>query len=271
MALALVVTVPVSEAELAGDVLWRLGVAAIEERAADDGFVELWTSIGDDHEAVVREAEAFPARWRWHVAEVDPAIAESWRAHAVVTWIEHDLAAVPAWLEVELPDDVLRLDIDPGATFGLGDHPTTVLTARLLREVWWPGATVLDVGTGSGILAVLAARLGAPYVRAIDIAPASVAVTRANAAANGVGEMIDVSTTPLADVEEPADIVIANLLAPMLIELADDLRRVTKPAGTLLISGILADDHDHVLAALRPLRPVATVTSDGWAAVQLRW
>lgn len=269
--LALVVTVPVSEAELAGEVLWRLGVAAIEERTGDEGFVELWTSIGDDHDSVVREAEAFPARWRWRVVEVDPEIAQSWRAHAVVTWIERDLAVVPAWLDAELPDDVIRLDIDPGATFGLGDHPTTVLSARLLRQVWWPGATVLDVGTGSGILAVLAARLGATYVRAVDINPASVAVTRANAQANGVSGVIDVSTTPLGEVDEPADVVVANLLAPALIDEADDLRRLTKPAGTLIISGILADAHEHVLEALRPLRPVTTLTSDGWAAVQLRW
>ena len=68
-----------------------------------------------------------------------------------------------------------------------------------------------------------------------------------------------------------ADRLHAALVEGGRVELADDLRRVTKPAGTLLISGILADDHDHVLAALRPLRPVTTVTSDGWAAVQLRW
>lgn len=271
MALGLVVTVPVSEAELASDMLWGLGVAAIEERGADEGFVELWTSIGDDHDTVVREAEAFPARWRWRVVEIDPSVADSWREHAVVSWVERDLAIVPAWLSPELPDDVLRLDIDPGATFGLGDHPTTVLSARLLRSALWPGATVLDVGTGSGVLAILAARLGAPFVRAIDIAPASVAVTHANAARNDVAGEIDVSNTPLAEVEEPADVVVANLLAPILIALAPELRRVTRPAGTLIISGILAADHEHVLAALRPLHAVATITKDGWAAVQLRW
>lgn len=269
--LALVVTAPVSEAELAADVLWGLGVAAIEERPSDDGFVELWTSIGDDHEAVVREAEAFPARWRFRVVEIDPAVADTWRQHAVVSWVASDLALVPAWLEADIPTSALRVDIDPGASFGLGDHPTTMLSARLLRGVIWPGATVLDVGTGSGVLAVLAARSGAPYVRAIDIAPAAVEATRANAARNGVAGEIDVSTMPLADVDEPADIVVANLLAPILIELADDLRRVTAPAGTLIISGILAEAHEHVLAALAPLRPVATETKDGWAAVQLRW
>lgn len=272
MTLALVVTVPVSEAELAADVLWGLGVAAIEERTGDHdlSFVELWTSIGDDHDSVVREAEAFPARWRWRLVEVDPAVAEAWREHAVVSWVESDLAMVPAWLPVDLPPDVVRIDIDPGATFGLGDHPTTMLSARLLRDAWWPGATVLDVGTGSGVLAILAARLGAPYVRAIDIAPAAVEATHANAARNGVAAVIDVSTTPLAEIDEPADVVVANLLAPALSELADDLRRVTAPAGTLIVSGILAASHAHVLEALAPMQVVDTVTHDGWAAVQLR-
>lgn len=271
MTLAVVLTVPSSEAELAADVLWGLGVAAIEEREPDGGFVELWTSIGDDRDLVIREADAFPERWRWRIVEVDPAVVDTWRQHAVVTWVERDLAIVPAWLDADLSADVVRVDIDPGAAFGLGDHPTTVLSARLLRAAWWTGASVLDVGTGSGVLAVLAARLGAPYVRAIDIAPAAIQATMANAVRNGVDGIIDVSATTLAEIDEPADVVVANLLAPILVDLATELRRVTAPAGTLIISGILADRHDHVLAALAPLVPVTTVTKDGWAAVQLRW
>ena len=151
--LALVVTVPASEAELASDALWALGVAAIEERRPtatadrrEDHFVELWTSLGDDVDAVTRAAEAFPKRWRWRTVELDAAVAESWRAHAVPSWVDADLVVVPAWQDVPTPPAVLRVDIDPGAAFGLGDHPTTVLSLRLLREVQWPGASVLDVG-----------------------------------------------------------------------------------------------------------------------------
>ena len=159
-ALALVLTVPVSECELASDALWALGVAAVEERIVDDAFVELWTSLGDDSVAVTREAEAFPTRWRWRVVELDPSVADSWRRHATPTWIERDLVVVPAWIDADVAAGTIRLDVDPGAAFGLGDHPTTMLSARLLRAAWWPGATVLDVGTGSGVLAVLA--LAAP-------------------------------------------------------------------------------------------------------------
>jgi ribosomal protein L11 methyltransferase len=274
--LALVVTVPASDVELASDALWALGVAAVEEREpadappTDDHLVELWTSLGDDVERVTRAAEAFPARWRWRTVEVDQAVTDSWRAHAVPSWIERDFVVVPAWHDVVTPPDALRLDIDPGAAFGLGDHPTTVLTLRLLREVLWPDATVLDVGCGSGVLSVAAAKLGAPYVEAIDISPAAVEATVANAERNGVAGVITASTRPLADVREPFDVVLANVLAPTVIELADELRRVTARAGALIVSGILADRHEHVVDAFAPMRVVETARREGWAALLLR-
>jgi ribosomal protein L11 methyltransferase len=274
--LALVITVPASEVELASDALWALGVAAVEEReppdtpSTEDHLVELWTSLGDDVETVTRAAEAFPARWRWRTVAVDAAVAESWRAHAVPSWVEGDLVIVPAWQDIETPPAALRVDIDPGVAFGLGDHPTTVLTLRLLRSVMWPDATVLDVGCGSGVLSVVAARLGAPYVEAIDVSPAAVEATTANAARNGVAGAVTASTRPLSDVTERFDIVLANLLAPTVVELAADLARVTADAGALIVSGILAERHDHVIAALAPMRAVETLRRESWAAVLLR-
>jgi ribosomal protein L11 methyltransferase len=275
--LALVVTVPAGEVELASDALWALGVAAIEERPADgevatteDRFVELWTMLGTDVEAVTSAAEAFPNRWRWRTVTVDPAVVESWRAHAVPSWIDQGLVIVPAWKDVDVGPGVLRIDIDPGAAFGLGDHPTTVLTLRLLREVIWPGATVLDVGCGSGVLSVVAARLGAPYVAAIDISQAAVEATVDNAARNGVAGAVTAGTTPLSAVTDQFDIVLANLLAPTVVELAAHVARVTAAAGALIVSGVLEDRHDHVLAALAPMRVVQTATREGWAALLLR-
>ncbi|MBA3605936.1 MAG: 50S ribosomal protein L11 methyltransferase [Acidimicrobiia bacterium] len=280
--LALVVTVPANEVELASDALWALGVAAVEERApageqsspTEDHFVELWTSIGDDldavTQAVTRAAEGFPARWRWRTIELDPAIAESWRHHAVPTWVEHDFVVVPSWVAADVGPGVLRIDIDPGSSFGLGDHATTVLTLRLLRATWWPGATVLDVGCGSGVLSVAAARLGAPYVAAIDISGGAVEATLANARRNDVAGVVDASTTLLDDVDESFDIVLANLLAPVVVDLASHLRRVVAPSGALVVSGVLAASHDHVVDALAPMRVVETVTRDGWAALLAR-
>lgn len=262
---ALVITVDHDEVELASDALWALGVVAIEERAGPHGTVELWTSLGDE---VGYDDIALPDRWPWRLEHVDPAVAETWREHAEPIWVERDLVVRPQWVPFDAPDGVTVIHIDPGATFGMGGHPTTMLTLRALRRVLRPGDRVLDVGCGSGVLAIAAMKFGAASATAIDISPAAVPVTRANAAANGVE--VEVSTTPLAEVEGTFDVVLGNILAPTLVTLAADLRRVLAPGGTLVISGVLDDAHQHVLDALAPLTAVHTDSEEGWAAVTLR-
>jgi len=264
--LGLVVTVDPNEAELASDALWTLGVVAIEERDASD-HVELWTSLGDDRAGVIAAASTLLARWPWRLVEVDESVADTWRLHAQPIWVSSDLVVCPAWVPFPDPPGVTVIRIEPGATFGLGDHPTTILSMRAMRAALGRRSTVLDVGCGSGVLAVAACLLGAASARAIDISPASVPTTRANADTNGVGDRVEVSMTPLAGVDGEFDIVVANILAPTLIDLADDLIRVTASGGALVISGVLADRHDHVEAALAPLRRTARATLDGWAAL----
>ena len=273
--LGLVVTAPASEAELAADALWALGVVAVEERdvglGTEDHLVELWTSLGDDVDAITRAADAFPKRWRWRIVEIDPAVAETWRAHARPSWIERDLVVVPAWVPFEPGPGVTALFVEPGATFGLGDHPTTVLSLRALRAALFPGATVLDVGCGSGVLGVAACRLGASRSECVDISPAAVEATRDNARRNGVAAQVDVTTARLDELDGPFDVVVANILAPVLIDLAPELRRLVSPSGVVVVSGILAARHDHVVAALAPLRVIDEQHRDGWAALSLRW
>ena len=266
--LALVVSVPVAEVELASDALWSLGVVAIEERGIKDR-VELWTSIGDDASRVTAAVAGPLAPWAWRFVEVDEAVAETWRNHSEPVWIDSDLVVCPAWVHFTAGDDVTVLRIEPGATFGLGDHPTTVLSLRAMRSALHDGASVLDVGCGSGVLAVAACVLGAANAIAIDISPASVPTTTLNAAANLVADRVVVSTTPLAQMSGRYDIVVANILAPVLIELAADLRRLVAPSGVLIVSGLLEDRHEHVEAALRPLVRTARTTLDGWAALTL--
>jgi ribosomal protein L11 methyltransferase len=269
--LALVVTVPVGESELAADALWALGVLAVEEREpAGNPMVELWTSLGDDADTVAHAAAGFPARWRWHLVDVDDAVVTSWREHAVPTWVERDLVVHPAWIDLEVAAGTTAIAIEPASTFGLGDHPTTVLTLRAMREALFPGAVVLDVGCGSGVLAVTACRLGAARAEGIDLNPAAVAVAGANAERNGVGQMVTISTQPLSAVDGEYDVVVANILAPALVELAPDLRRVLAVDGVLVVSGLLVGQTDRVVEALAPLRVVATSERDGWVAVSLR-
>jgi ribosomal protein L11 methyltransferase len=162
------------------------------------------------------------------------------------------------------------VSIEPGGAFGLGDHPTTRASLRAVARLGIAGADVLDVGCGTGVIAVTAALSGARSVRAIDVAAAAVEATIDNARRNGVGEQVTVDATPVTELDGDYDVVVANILAPTLVALADDLRRVTRTDGRLVISGILADAHDHVLAALSPMYVERTEADDGWACVTLR-
>ena len=266
--LALVVAVPPGEVELASDVLWSLGVVAVEERDAGD-VVELWTSLGDETAALRSMLAEHLVGWPWRFVEVDERVADTWRDHAAPVKVDADLVVCPAWVDYDAQHGETVVRIEPGSTFGLGDHPTTVLSLRALRGALFDGATVLDVGCGSGVLAVAACVLGAAHATGVDISPAAVPTTKANAEANGVADRVEVSTSPLAEVDGQYDVVVANILAPTLIELSDDLRRVVAPRGVLIISGVLAGRHDHVEAALRPLRTINVAEMDGWAAVTL--
>ena len=273
---ALVLSVNAVDAEVASDELWSLGVVAIEERSgAREGTIELWTSLGEETDSITASVGALAHRWDFRFETVDEGVSETWRAHAAPTWISDDLVIYPAWAErPEGAADAGRLTaiaIEPGATFGMGDHPTTVLSLRSLAAVVTAGARVLDVGCGSGVLAIAACRLGASQAVAIDISPAAVPTTIHNAELNAVSEQIAVSTSSLAEVDDVFDVVVANILAPALIDLAADLKRVLSPHGALVISGILAERHDHVLDALRPLRVVHRADLDGWTAITLRW
>jgi ribosomal protein L11 methyltransferase len=256
-----VLTVPAADSDLASDALWGLGVVAVEERTTADGLVELWTSLGDD-------ADLPDLPWPGRFERVDERVADTWREFAVPIHVSPELVVCPAWVPFEPPPGVTVLTIEPGATFGMGDHPTTRLSLAAVQRLVRPGDRVLDVGCGSGVLAIAAMRFGAATAVGIDIALAAVPVTLANAGANGV--QVDVSTTPLEELEGAFDLVLANILAPALIALAPHLRRVLTEGGTLVISGILAERHQHVLDALAPLEPISTDVLDGWAAVSLR-
>ncbi len=255
-----VVEVPEADAELAADALWALGVVAIEERAgARHGLVELWTSLGDSLDVNLP--------WPSRVVEVDDTVAESWRRFATPTVVTDTLVVCPAWVSFEAPASVTVVRIEPGSTFGMGDHPTTRLSLAALQRVLRPGERVLDVGCGSGVLSVGAMLLGAGEAVGIDISPAAVPVTRDNAKRNGVS--VSVSTAPLSVIDGRFDVVLANILAPALVALADDLVRVVAPGGRLVISGILASAHQHVLEALEPMHVTTVDELDGWVAVEL--
>lgn len=261
------------DAEIVSDVLFGLGAAAVEERRAPGDGIELWTHVGDGDDAVARAVAALPDGTRWRVVDVDETVADGWREHAEAIWVTDELLIAPAWKPLPaapgaLPPETLVLSIDPGAAFGFGDHPTTVLTLRALleRARRGPLGTVLDVGCGSGVLAVAAARLGAERVVAIDIADAAVVATRDNAERNGVADIVVASLDPLAAVDGVFDVVLANILAPTITELSEELIAAVATDGQLTISGILTGDGTRMAAVLQPLQLIATRHLNGWSA-----
>ena len=259
----------VGDAELAADRLWQAGARAVEEVVLPDGRIGARSVLALDDAVSAARLGPLPAEWTVEWIEVPDAPSEAWRQFAAPVEVGDRLVLRPAWLP-EIADGRLEIAIEPGGSFGLGDHPTTRLSAGAVTRLATPGCTVLDVGCGSGVLAIAAVRLGAARAVGIDIAEAAVEATRANAARNGVDGRVEASSTPIALVTGSFDLVLANVLAPTIVAMADDLRRVLAPGGSLVVSGVLAGAHEHVLAALRPLVPVRTDVVDAWAAVELR-
>ena len=156
-------------------------------------------------------------------------------------------------------------EIDPGAGFGAGRHPTTRLVLAALAPDL-SGRRVLDVGCGSGVLGIVAATRGAT-VTAIDIDGAAIAATTANAARNDVADRVRATTTPLAEVATGHDLVLANIHAHVLTAMAPDLRRVARPGASLSVSGVSPSQVSALVGALRWPGTPARADLDGWTAL----
>lgn len=266
----LVLSVPEADAELAADRLWVAGARAVEELTGQAGTTVLRTILADTEEVSLARLGRLPIGWVTSFDEVDDVPAETWREFVQPMVINEALVIRPAWLPPQQVDGVLEIEIEPGGSFGLGDHPTTRMSADATWRLVRHGSRMLDVGCGSGVLSIIGAHRGAAEIVAIDIAEAAREATDDNARRNGVDNRIAASTTPIAEIDGSFDVVVANVLAPALVAMADDLRRLTSSEGCLVLSGVLAGSHEHVLRALDPMRVVATNQLEGWAAVELR-
>jgi ribosomal protein L11 methyltransferase len=174
---------------------------------------------------------------------------------------------VPSWLvaaHTPAPGE-LTLVLDPGQAFGTGHHATTTLCLEALEGLDLAGASVADVGCGTGVLAIAAARRGAHPVVAVDIDPDAIVVTRANAARNDAE--VEARAGSVEVLPGPVDVVVANLMTDTLVSLAADLVAATR--RTLVVSGIAAERQEVVVAALAAAgaHVVAAGQRDGWAAL----
>lgn len=168
--------------------------------------------------------------------------SKTWKEHFKPFAIIPGLIIAPTWEPYEPLENEQVIVMDPGMAFGTGHHATTSLCLQLLQEALTgrSNSSVLDVGTGTGILGMAAALFGASRVMAIDNDPLAVTATRENIAHNQMQQVMEGAITPLASLPTPFSLVIANIVHDVLLELSPDLGRLTEKGGQLLLSGILA-------------------------------
>ncbi len=283
--LQLVMNLPKNSADLFEDRLLALGACSVTYRDAADqplfepgpGEMALWEELqlvglftDDFTEASLRTAlnellagEPLPAL-QFEILE-DQIWERSWIEHFQPMPFGERLWIYPSWAEAPTSGSILRLD--PGLAFGTGSHPTTALCLEWLDGQTMTGKTVIDYGCGSGILAIAALILDAHSVLAVDNDPQALQATVSNAEQNACSDRLRVHAVPTSGsaLGEQADIVMANILAGPLCELAPVIAPLVKPDGLLVLSGILADQAEQVMAAYRPgILFEPPVLRDGW-------
>lgn len=177
--------------------------------------------------------------------------AAAWKAHYRPLAVGRNLWICPSWLAPPEPQAVNIL-LDPGMAFGTGDHPTTALCLEWLAEQALSERRVIDYGCGSGILAIAALKLGADQAIGVDIDPQALTVSRENASKNGVDARLALYAPETLPAATAADVVIANILARPLMELAPRLRSLVASGGTLVLTGLLREQADEVRAVYEP-------------------
>lgn len=289
--LAVSMTVPGELAEAVADVLARFAPSG----TAVSGVPPLDTADHLTVQAYLEEPSAGPDAKRriaealWHLSQITPIPepsftwieeedwAESWKEHFRPLSVGRRLVVVPAWLANDEPER-LPIVLEPGMAFGTGAHPSTRLCLEALEERVRPGDVVVDVGCGSGILGIAAARLGARRVLACDIDADAVAAARRGAELNGLTGTIEVFHGSVAEAaarlsQRKADVVLANILAPTLEALLRaGLIGLARRDGVIVLAGILSGQRDGVARAAEKagLRLTAETAEGDWVALIFR-
>lgn len=279
------------EAEATEDTLFALGAVAVTLTDAADtpilepkpGETPLWPTvrvealfpIETDRTALEADLTAeFGERvagFAWRVVE-DRVWEREWLKDFKPMRFGERLWVVPGGMDLpaEAGPDAITLALDPGLAFGTGTHPTTALCLRYLDSLGaeLAGAKVLDVGCGSGILAVAALRLGAATAVGVDIDPQAEIATRENAERNGVATQVSLEPATPPWPGAPYDFTLANILAGPLVELAPDIAAATRSGGGVVLAGLLAAQAAEVMAAYEPhFAMVEFGTVDGWTCL----
>jgi len=233
---------------------------AVVEVSPDDPLVTVKTFVPSPDERLKPLYEAL-----WHLGQIRPLPepqvrelkeeewAEAWKAHYEPQHIGRSLVVSPSWQRYLPSDGEVVITLDPGMAFGTGLHPTTRMCLEALEEHLSCGARVLDVGTGSGILAIAAAKLGASAVLALDTDPLAVKIAKENVLANGVGRTVKVKEGSLEMAKGSLfDLIVVNILARTIAGLIEKgLLDHLKPEGLLIAAGIMASEEEEVRKTFR--------------------
>ena len=264
----LIVRIEADEVDAASDWLWQLGATAIEERDGeggyslvagfpDDGLALAARSVLSERWACRLESTGEEAEWRdeW-MRFIEPIEVAGFVVHA--PW--HDPASWADWGEV------VELSIDPGRAFGSGHHPTTRLTLAAMQSVVSEGDAVLDVGCGTGILSIAAARLGAAEVLGVDLDYDIIEVAAANIEANGVADRVEVRTDAVQQLRGRYDVAVANIvigdLAPIVAAIADRADKF------VVLSGFLDDQFERLISDV-DVAVIERTSLDDWGCAIL--
>jgi ribosomal protein L11 methyltransferase len=206
--------------------------------------------------------------------------AETWKTFFKPIRVGSGIVVKSSWESYEPRANQVVIEIDPERAFGTGNHPSTALCIEILEHIISSvsagegdsGPSVLDVGTGSGILGIVAARQGAQRVLGLEIDPEALEAAQRNVDRNGVGEIMSVTLTPLDQVEQTFDVVVANLTASLLTHMADDLVGHVSAQGLLLLSGIVAEQVEEVAKCFQThyFKVVDSRATEEWHAILLR-
>lgn len=200
--------------------------------------------------------------------------AHAWKDFFFVTRITDRIVIKPDWRDFEASGSDLIIHIDPGMAFGTGTHPTTAMCIAMIEEWLKPDRTLLDVGTGSGILMIAGALVGASAMAGIDTDEVAVRVARENLDKNNIDPgRYDLIQGTLADYDPPGDtqfdVVVANILARVIVDIIPEIKTRVKPGGTVILSGIIQEQKKEVIDALHHSGfTVAEVREEGeWVAL----
>lgn len=202
--------------------------------------------------------------------------AEAWKVHYHPLRVGKHLLVRPLWIDVDPEPDDLVISLDPGMAFGTGTHPTTQLCLEALEDLTQANHEILDLGCGSGILSIAAAKLGATQVVGLDIDPIAVKATLENAEANGVAEQIIAEEGSLEAVIKSGrqyDLIVVNILAKIILQMTENnLGDIVRPGGLAIFSGIIDTQVEEVEVALRQtgLEPYARRQQGDWFLIEAK-